>query len=57
MQSANSQEHRLSKMVSNIWLKAAFYVLGLLVCPFHTSVVLVAHYASDFSYFLFAKMI
>lgn len=57
MQSTNSQEHRLSKMLSNIWLKAAFYVLGLLVRPFHTSVVLVAHYASDFSYILFTKMI
>lgn len=57
MQSANSQEYRLSKMVSNIWLKSAFYVLGLLVHPFHTSVALVAHYASDFSYFLFSKMI
>lgn len=44
-------------MVSNIWLKLAFYVLGLLVRPFHTSVVPVAHYASDFCYFLFSKMI
>lgn len=54
MQPANSHQHRLSKMVLNIWLKTLLFMY----CDcFYVSAVPVVHYASDSCYFLFSKTV